>query len=56
MLYFLNKAHDRRGHGGSSQVSGGHDMDHYADNESTVVEQLDLSNAVHIVHFTGGGK
>ena len=61
MLYFLGKgyrvvAHDRRGHGRSSQVSGGHDMDHYAADASAVVEHLDLKNAVHIGHSTGGGE
>ncbi|HXH47870.1 MAG TPA: alpha/beta hydrolase [Terriglobia bacterium] len=61
MLYFLGKgyrvvAHDRRGHGRSSQVSDGHDMDHYADDVAAVVEHLDLKNAVHIGHSTGGGE
>jgi non-heme chloroperoxidase len=61
LLYFLGKgyrviAHDRRGHGRSSQVSGGHDMDHYAADASAVVEHLDLKNAVHIGHSTGGGE
>lgn len=61
MLYFVNKgfrviAHDRRGHGRSSQVSEGHDMDHYAADASAVVEHLDLRNAVHIGHSTGGGE
>ncbi|HEX6002235.1 MAG TPA: alpha/beta hydrolase [Hyphomicrobiaceae bacterium] len=61
MLYFLGKgyrviAHDRRGHGRSSQVSGGHDMDHYAADASAVVEHLDLRNSVHIGHSTGGGE
>jgi len=61
MLYFLGKgyrvvAHDRRGHGRSSQVSDGHDMDHYAADASAVVEHLDLKNAVHIGHSTGGGE
>src|SRR5262249_45437879 len=50
LLYFLGKgyrvvAHDRRGHGRSSQVSGGHDMDHYAADASAVVEHLNLRNA-----------
>jgi len=58
-LYFLDKgyrviAHDRRGHGRSSQVSDGHDMDHYAADTAAVVERLDLRNAVHISHSTGG--
>ncbi|MGE8617156.1 MAG: alpha/beta fold hydrolase [Achromobacter spanius] len=61
MLYFVNKgfrviAHDRRGHGRSSQVSEGHDMDHYAADASAVAEHLDLRNAVHIGHSTGGGE
>ena len=59
MLYFVEKgyrviAHDRRGHGRSSQVSDGHDMDHYAADVAAVVEHLDLRNAVHIGHSTGG--
>ncbi len=61
MLYFLGKgyrviAHDRRGHGRSTQVSDGHDMDHYAADATAVVEHLDLRNAVHIGHSTGGGR
>jgi non-heme chloroperoxidase len=61
MLYFLSKgyrvvAHDRRGHGRSTQVSDGHDMDHYAADTSAVVEHLDLGNAVHVGHSTGGGQ
>ncbi|UOK69363.1 MULTISPECIES: alpha/beta fold hydrolase [Ancylobacter] len=61
MLYFLGKgfrvvASDRRGHGRSAQVSEGHDMDHYAADVSAVVEHLDLKNAVHIGHSTGGGQ
>ena len=61
MLYFVSKgyrvvAHDRRGHGRSSQVSDGHDMDHYAADAAAVVEHLDLRNAVHIGHSTGGGE
>src|SRR5512134_956761 len=61
MLYFLSKgyrviAHDRRGHGRSSQVSDGHDMDHYAADTAAVVEHLDLRDAVHIGHSTGGGQ
>ena len=61
MLYFLGKgyrviAHDRRGHGRSSQVSDGHDMDHYAADVAAVVEHLDLTNAIHIGHSTGGGE
>jgi non-heme chloroperoxidase len=49
-------AHDRRGHGRSSQVSGGHDMDHYAADVAAVMEALDVRNAVHIGHSTGGGE
>ena len=61
MLFFVSKgyrviAHDRRGHGRSSQVSDGHDMDHYAADAAAVVEHLDLRNAVHIGHSTGGGE
>ncbi|MCI1002100.1 alpha/beta hydrolase [Ochrobactrum sp. C6C9] len=61
MLFFLKEgfrvvAHDRRGHGRSSQVSEGHDMDHYAADASAVAEHLDLRNAIHIGHSTGGGE
>jgi non-heme chloroperoxidase len=61
MIFFLNQgfrviAHDRRGHGRSAQVAGGHDMDHYADDLLAVVEHLDLSGAIHIGHSTGGGE
>jgi non-heme chloroperoxidase len=61
MLFFLSKgfrviASDRRGHGRSGQVSEGHDMDHYAADASAVAEHLDLKNAVHIGHSTGGGQ
>ncbi|MFM0049410.1 alpha/beta fold hydrolase [Caballeronia grimmiae] len=61
MLFFVQKgyrviAHDRRGHGRSSQVSDGHDMDHYAADAFAVAEALDLRNAVHIGHSTGGGE
>ncbi|MDV6331028.1 alpha/beta hydrolase [Asticcacaulis sp. 201] len=61
MLYFLGKgyrvvAFDRRGHGRSTQVSDGHDMDTYAADANAVVEALDLKNAVHIGHSTGGGQ
>ena len=60
MLFFLQHGHrvvgfDRRGHGRSSQVSEGHDMDHYAADAAAVVEHLDLRDAVHIGHSTGGG-
>jgi non-heme chloroperoxidase len=61
MLFFVRKgfrviAHDRRGHGRSSQVSDGHDMDHYTSDAAAVFEHLDLRNAVHIGHSTGGGE
>ena len=61
MLFFLSKgyrvvAHDRRGHGRSEQVDSGHDMDHYAADAFAVAEALDLRNAVHIGHSTGGGE
>ncbi len=61
ILFFLQQgfrvvAHDRRGHGRSAQVSEGHDMDHYAADAFAVAEQLDLRNAVHIGHSTGGGE
>jgi non-heme chloroperoxidase len=61
MLFFLHNgyrvvAHDRRGHGRSSQVSEGHDIDHYAADASAVAEHLNLRNAVHIGHSTGGGE
>nr|WP_206245025.1 alpha/beta hydrolase [Novosphingobium terrae] len=61
MLFFLGHgyrvvAHDRRGHGRSTQVDTGHDMDHYAADAAAVAEHLDLRNAVHIGHSTGGGE
>lgn len=61
MLFFLAQgfrvvAHDRRGHGRSTQVGEGHNMDHYAADASAVAEHLDLRNAVHIGHSTGGGE
>ncbi len=61
MLFFLANgyrvvAHDRRGHGRSSQVSTANTMDQYAADASAVVEHLDLRNAVHIGHSTGGGE
>jgi non-heme chloroperoxidase len=61
MLFFLSHgyrvvAHDRRGHGRSEQVTDGHDMDHYAADALAVAETLDLQNAVHIGHSTGGGE
>lgn len=61
MMFFLNHgyrviAHDRRGHGRSSQTSDGHDMDHYADDLAALTAHLDLKDAVHIGHSTGGGE
>ena len=61
MLFFLAHGYrvialDRRGHGRSSQVATGHDMDHYASDASAVAEHLDLRNAIHIGHSTGGGE
>jgi non-heme chloroperoxidase len=61
MLFFLGMgyrviAHDRRGHGRSSQVSDGHDMDHYAADAAAVVEHLDVRNVIHVGHSTGGGE
>jgi non-heme chloroperoxidase len=61
MLFFLAHgyrviAHDWRGHGRSTQVDTGNDMDHYAADAWAVVEHLDLRNAVHIGHSTGGGE
>jgi non-heme chloroperoxidase len=49
-------AHDRRGHGRSSQPWGGNDMDTYADDLAALVEELDLKNAIHVGHSTGGGE
>jgi len=61
MLFFLGKgyrvvAHDRRGHGRSSQVGEGHDMDHYADDLAAVTAHLSLEDTIHIGHSTGGGE
>jgi non-heme chloroperoxidase len=61
MLFFLGKgyrviAHDRRGHGRSTQTGDGHDMDHYADDLAAVVAHLNLENAIHVGHSTGGGE
>jgi non-heme chloroperoxidase len=61
LLFFLEEgyrvvAHDRRGHGRSTQVWDGHDMDHYVADVAAVVEHLDLRDAVHIGHSTGGGE
>ena len=49
-------AHDRRGHGRSSQPWNGNDMDTYADDLATLVEALDLTSAIHVGHSTGGGE
>src|SRR4029453_7241570 len=61
MLFFLGKgfrviAHDRRGHGRSTQTDSGHDMDHYADDLAALITRLDLKDAVHVGHSTGGGE
>jgi non-heme chloroperoxidase len=61
MLFFLLHgyrvvAHDRRGHGRSAQTSDGHDMDHYADDLAALTAHLDLRDAVHVGHSTGGGE
>src|SRR6202046_2474376 len=61
MMFFLNNgfrviAHDRRGHGRSTQTAVGHDMDHYADDLAVLTEHLNLKNAVHVGHSTGGGE
>jgi non-heme chloroperoxidase len=61
MMFFLARgfrviAHDRRGHGRSTQTDKGHDMDTYASDVAEVVKSLDLKNAVHIGHSTGGGE
>jgi non-heme chloroperoxidase len=61
MMFFLNNgyrviAHDRRGHGRSTQTGNGHDMDHYADDLAALTSQLDLHDAIHVGHSTGGGE
>ncbi|MEH1869081.1 MAG: alpha/beta hydrolase [Nostoc sp.] len=61
MMFFLNHgyrviAHDRRGHGRSTQGGDGHDMDHYADDLAALTAHLDLKNAIHVGHSTGGGE
>jgi non-heme chloroperoxidase len=61
MMFFLDRgyrviAHDRRGHGRSGQTAEGHDMDHYADDLATLTAHLDLENAIHVGHSTGGGE
>jgi non-heme chloroperoxidase len=59
MLFFLDKgfrviAHDRRGHGRSTQTGDGHDMDHYADDLAALTAHLGLKDAIHVVRSTGG--
>ncbi|SEH48313.1 non-heme chloroperoxidase [Mycolicibacterium rutilum] len=61
MLFFLQRgyrvvAHDRRGHGRSTQTAGGHDMDRYADDLATLVDHLDLHDVIHVGHSAGGGE
>ncbi len=61
LLFFVSKgfrviAHDRRGHGRSTQTDDGHDMDHYADDLAALTAHLDLQNAIHVGHSTGGGE
>ncbi len=61
MMFFVNHgyrviAHDRRGHGRSSQTGDGHDMDHYADDLAALTAHLDLKDAIHVGHSTGGGE
>ncbi|GAB86382.1 alpha/beta hydrolase [Gordonia rubripertincta] len=61
LLFFVQQgfrviAHDRRGHGRSAQVGNGHDMDHYAADAAAVAEHLDLRDAIHVGHSTGGGE
>jgi non-heme chloroperoxidase len=61
MLFFLDRgyrviAHDRRGHGRSSQIGTGHDMDHYAADLAALTAHLDLKNSIHVGHSTGGGE
>jgi non-heme chloroperoxidase len=61
LMFFVNRgyraiAHDRRGHGRSSQTTDGHDMDHYADDLAELTAHLDLKNAIHVGHSTGGGE
>ncbi|HUB02723.1 MAG TPA: alpha/beta hydrolase [Terriglobales bacterium] len=61
MLFFEQKGYrvialDRRGHGRSTQTSNGNDADHYADDLAALTEKLDLKNAIHVGHSTGGGE
>jgi non-heme chloroperoxidase len=61
MLFFLKQgyrviAHDRRGHGRSTQTADGHDLDHYADDLAAVMAHLNLKDVIHVGHSTGGGE
>ena len=61
MMFFLNHGYrviatDRRGHGRSTQTDGGHDMDNYADDLKAVTDHLNLKDAIHVGHSTGGGQ
>jgi non-heme chloroperoxidase len=61
MMFFLRHgyrviAHDRRGHGRSTQTGDGHDMDHYADDLAALTAHLDLQDAVHVGHSTGEAR
>jgi non-heme chloroperoxidase len=61
LMFFLSNgyrviAHDRRGHGRSTQTAEGHDMDHYVDDLAALTEHLNLTKAVHVGHSTGGGE
>ncbi len=61
MMFFLGQgyrviAHDRRGHGRSTQTDGGNEMDTYAADVDALVTELGLSNAIHVGHSTGGGE
>ncbi|MBZ6076055.1 alpha/beta fold hydrolase [Microvirga puerhi] len=61
MMFFLRNgyrviAHDRRGHGRSTQTDGGHEMDTYAADVAALADALDLRNAIHVGHSTGGGE
>src|ERR1700748_3560179 len=61
MMFFVQHgyrviAHDRRGHGRSTQTDTGNDMDHYAADLATLTTHLDLKDAIHVGHSTGGGE
>src|ERR1700755_3277248 len=61
MMFFLKQgyrviAHARRAHGRSAQTADGHDMDHYADDLAALTAHLDLKDAIHVGHSTGGGE